>query len=139
VAVDPYMPEGAVPSVEHVVPLFGIAPAPVEKVGAGLIPGDASSVEPRGIPVGETVEPVPMPSGEVAPMVGVGLAIPVTCATATLQKKSAGMTAAISENLIDALGLLGGSLRRAPMSTSFATIPPGAKLSDIAQSLSVGP
>ena len=67
-------------------------------------------------------------------MVGVGLAIPVTCATAMLQKKSAGMTAAISENLIGALGLLAVSPRRAPMSISFATIPLGARLSDIGQS-----
>jgi hypothetical protein len=116
------------------VPLLGIAPAPVEKVGAGLIPGDASSVEPRGIPVGETVEPVPIPSGEVAPMVGVGVAIPVTCATAMLQTKSAGMTAAISENLFRALGLAAASPRRVPMSINFAAISLGVRLSDIGQS-----
>jgi hypothetical protein len=116
------------------VPLLGIAPVPVEKVGAGLMPGDASSVEPRGIPVGETGEPVPIPSGEVAPIVGVGVAMPVTCATAMLQTKSAGMTAAISENLIGALGLLAVSPGRAPMSISFSAIPLGATLSDIGQS-----
>jgi hypothetical protein len=88
------------------------------------------------MPVGETVEPVPIPSGEVAPMVGVGVAIPVTCATATLQTKSAGMTAAISENLSGALGLPPASPRRAPVSISFATMPPGARQSDIGQSLS---
>jgi hypothetical protein len=98
--------------VEHVVPLLGIAIVPVEKAGAGLIPGDANSIEPRGMPVGETVEPVPKPSGEVAPMVGVGLAIPLTCATAALQTISAGRTTAISENLT-------GTLR-------FAAISPGA-------------
>jgi len=86
------------------------------------------------MPVGETVEPVPIPSGEVAPMVGVGAAIPVTCAAALLQKTSAGITAAISENLIDALGLPTASRQRAPVSISFATIPPGARLSDIGQS-----
>jgi hypothetical protein len=79
------------------------------------------------MPVGETVEPVPIPSGEVAPMVGVGVAIPVTCATAMLQTKSVEMTAAISENFI-------GAPRRASMSTGFATIPLGARLSDIGQS-----
>jgi hypothetical protein len=121
------------------VPLLGIALVPVEKVGAGLIPGDASSVEPKGMPVGETVEPVPIPSGEVAPMVGVGVAMPVTCATAMLLKKSAGMTAAISKNLFGALGLPDASSRRAPMSTGFATIQLDEKLSDIAQSLSIGP
>ena len=120
------------------MPLPGIAIVPVEKVGAGLIPGDASSVEPRGMPVGDTVEPVPKPSGEVAPMVGVGLAIPLTCAMAALLAKSAGMTAAISMNRVSVLRLPTARLQRAPMSISFATIPPGARLSDIGQSLSSG-
>jgi hypothetical protein len=82
VAADPYIVDGAVPTVEHIVPVVGIAIVPVTPVGAGLIPGDASSVAPRGMPVGETVEPVPRPSGDVAPMLGVGVAAP--CATATL-------------------------------------------------------
>ena len=64
--VDPNIDDGEVPTVEHVVPLLGIEIVPVAPVGAGLMPGDAISVEPRGMPVGETVEPVPMPSGEVA-------------------------------------------------------------------------
>jgi hypothetical protein len=85
------------------VPLLGIEIAPVTPVGAGLTPGDAISVEPRGMPVGETAEPVPIPSGEVAPMVGVGLAIPLTCAMATLQRTSAGRATAINENLIGVL------------------------------------
>jgi hypothetical protein len=99
-AVDPNIPDGEVPMVEHVVPLLGIAIVPVASAGAGLTPGDAISVEPKGMPVGETVEPVPMPSGEVAPMVGVGLAIPLTCAVAALQTTSAGRIAAIHDNLI---------------------------------------
>jgi hypothetical protein len=86
------------------------------------------------MPVGETVEPVSIPSGEVAPMVGVGVAIPLTCAMATLQTKSAGTTAAINENLIGALGLPTASPRQAPLSISFAAIPLGARLSDIGQS-----
>jgi hypothetical protein len=53
-------------------------------VGIGLTPGEAISVEPIGIPVGETDEPDEMPRGEVAPIVGVGVAIPPTCAMATL-------------------------------------------------------
>jgi hypothetical protein len=97
--VDPNIDDGAVPMVEHVVPLLGIAIVPVASPGAGLTPGDAISVEPRGMPAGETAEPVPIPSGEVAPMVGVGLAIPLTCATATLQTKSAGRIAAINDTL----------------------------------------
>jgi hypothetical protein len=102
-AVDPNIPDGEVPAVEHVVPLLGIAIVPVEGVGSGLTPGEAISVAPIGIPVGETAEPVAMPSGEVAPMVGVGLAIPLTCARAALQMRSAGSTAAINEILIGVL------------------------------------
>jgi hypothetical protein len=105
VVVDPNIPDGEVPKVEHVVLLPGIAIVPVEEVGIGLTPGDAISVEPSGIPVGETDEPDVMPSGEVAPIVGVGEAIPVTCALATLQTNSAGTTAAINNVLIDTLHL----------------------------------
>jgi hypothetical protein len=68
-------------------------------MGDGLTPGDAISVEPRGMPVGETVELVVMPSGEVAPMLGVGLTIPLTCALAALQTASAGRSAAINASL----------------------------------------
>jgi hypothetical protein len=89
--------------VEHVVLLLGIAIVPVASPGAGLTPGDAISVEPRGMPVGETAEPVPIPSGEVVPRVGVGLAIPLTCAIATLQTSSVGKIAAINEILINLL------------------------------------
>jgi hypothetical protein len=87
------------------VPLLGIVIVPVASAGAGLTPGDAISVEPRGMPVGETVEPVPAPSGEVAPMVGVGLAIPLICARAPLQTISAARIAAIHDNLIGNLPL----------------------------------
>ena len=76
--VDPNIPDGEVPTVEHAVPLLGVEIVPVTPSGAGLTPGDAISVEPRGMPVWETVEPAPMPSGEVAEIVGVGLAIPLT-------------------------------------------------------------
>jgi hypothetical protein len=98
--VDPNIDDGAVPTVEHVAPLLGIAIVPVASAGAGLTPGDAISVEPKGMPVGDTVEPVPMPSGEVTPMVGVGLAIPLTCAMAALQTTSAGRIVAIHDSLI---------------------------------------
>ncbi|WP_167558949.1 hypothetical protein [Bradyrhizobium canariense] len=80
--------------------------------------------------MGETAEPVSKPSGEVAPMAGVGLAIPPTCAMATLQTTSAGRTAAINANRLPA-----ALPQRAPMSISFATIPLGARLLDIGQSL----
>jgi hypothetical protein len=98
--VDPNIEDGAVPMVEHVVLLPGMEIVPVVSPGAGLTPGDAISVEPSGIPVGETDEPVvAMPSGEVAARLGVGLAIPLTCAIATLQTKNAGRIAAINDNL----------------------------------------
>jgi hypothetical protein len=134
-AVDPYIPDGEVPNVEHVVPLPGIAIVPVELAGSGLTPGDAISVEPSGIPVGETDEPDVIPSGEVAPIVGVGAAIPLICAMATLLTNSAGSTAAINEYLIGMLRLQTASPRRALTSISFAWISLGAKLSDIGQSL----
>jgi hypothetical protein len=103
-AVDPNMDDDAVPMVEHVVPPLGMEIVPVASPGAGLTPGDAISVEPSGMPVGETDEPVDdMPSGEVAPMLGVGLAIPLICAIAALQTTSAGRTATINDNLIGVL------------------------------------
>jgi hypothetical protein len=100
-ADDPNIDDGAVPMVEHAVLLLGMEIVPVASPGAGLTPGDAISVEPSGIPVGETGEPVAaMPSGEVVPTVGVGIAVPLTCAIAALQTKSAGRIAAIGDNLI---------------------------------------
>lgn len=76
------------------------------------------------MPVGGTDEPVVMPSGEVAPMLGVGLTIPVTCALAALHKKSGGRRiAAINAPRTRILG--------------FVTISPGARrLTNIGQSLS---
>jgi hypothetical protein len=99
-AVDPNMDDGAVPRVEHAVLLLGMEIVPVASPGAGLTPGDAISVEPSGIPVGETDEPVAvMPSGEVVARLGVGVGIALTCASAALQTTSAGSIAAISDNL----------------------------------------
>jgi hypothetical protein len=82
------------------VRLLGIEIVPVTPAGAGLMPGEAISVEPSGMPVWETPEPVPMPSGDVAPMVGVGLAIPLTCALAALQTTRTASIAVINENFI---------------------------------------
>jgi len=140
-AVDPNISEGEVAAVEHAVALVvvGIAIVPVTPVGTGLTPGEVISVAPSGIPVGEPAEPIATPSGEVAPMIGVGVTVPSnwpsTCAMATLLTNSAGTTAAINEYLIGALRLQTASPRRAPMSISFAMISLGAKLSDIGQSL----
>jgi hypothetical protein len=122
--VDPYIPAGEVPEVEHVVPPLGIAIVPVEEVGTGLTPGDAISVAPSGIPVGETAEPVAMPRGEVASMVAVGVAVAPTCAIATLLTKSAGRTAAINKSFV--------GIRR------FAMVSLGVGLSDIGLSPSGG-
>jgi hypothetical protein len=72
------------------------------------------------MPVGETVEPVVMPSGEVAPMLGVGLTIPLTCALATLQATSVGKIAASNTTL--------------RLILRFAASSFGAWLSDIGQS-----
>jgi hypothetical protein len=100
VAVDPNIWAGAVPTVEQTVPLFGMAMVPVAGAASGLTPADESSVAPNGIPVGETAEPVALPSGEVASSVGVGVAMPVTCATAAFAANNAGRRiAAASENL----------------------------------------
>ncbi|RXT37813.1 hypothetical protein B5V03_31685 [Bradyrhizobium betae] len=76
VDVEPYIPLGEDPSVEHAVPVVGVAMLPVT-TGAGLRPAEGSSVAPKPIPIGEIGEPVVLPSGEVAPTVGVGAAIPV--------------------------------------------------------------
>jgi hypothetical protein len=65
-------------------------PMPPQTVGApivddrldiiGATPGVASSVAPSGMPVGATGEPGPIPSGEVAPMLGTGLSMVCACA-----------------------------------------------------------
>jgi hypothetical protein len=69
-------------------------------------------------------------------MVGVGLAIPLTCAMAALQMRSAGMTAATNEKRIGVRRLPAALPQRAPMAVSFAAIPAGATLLDIGQFLS---
>jgi hypothetical protein len=121
-AVDPYISEGEVATVEHAVPLLvvGIAIVPAKPVGAGLTPADVISVAPSGIPVGELVEPIVMPSGEVAPIMGVGTTVWSTCAMAMLPAKTAGKNTAASEMFTG---------------ISLATISPGARLSDIGQFL----
>jgi hypothetical protein len=82
---------------EHIVPVPVI---PVVSVSIGLSPGDASSVAPMGRPTGATEEPGVMPSGEVEPIPGVGLAIPPTCAKTGLQPKRAAAVAAINARRI---------------------------------------
>jgi hypothetical protein len=161
IALDPYISTGEVATVEHAVALLvvGMEMVPANPVGVGLTPADVISVEPSGIPVGELAEPIPMPSGEVAPIVGVGVAVSSTCAiAAALQMISAKKTAAITDNLIVVLHLKPASpilepvddpergfamSTRWPMccdvaasvSIGFATSSAGAGLSDIGQFL----
>jgi len=79
-AVEPPMPElviAPMPGLEHAV----AEATPLEV--PGLTPGVASSVAPRGIPVGPTKAPEGlMPRGEVVPIpkFGLGVPIPLTCA-----------------------------------------------------------
>jgi hypothetical protein len=142
-AVDPNISEGGVAVVEHAVPLpvVGIVIVPVTPVGNGLSPGDVISVAPNGIPVGELVEPVVMPSAEVAPIIGVGVTVPSngssTCAIARLPTRSAGSTVAISRNFAGILGFPAESPRRAA-TLIIATGSPAVRLSDIGQSLGSG-
>ena len=102
--VDPNIVDGEVPTVEHAVPLLvlGIVIVPVTPVGAGLSPGEVSSVEPSGMPVGSTDAPGAAPSGEVALSVGVVAIVP-TCAPALLAANSAGIIAASNETPVDIL------------------------------------
>lgn len=116
------------------MPLPAIAVVSVEEVGMGLVPGDASSVEPNGIPVGETDEPDVIPSGEVAPMAGVGTAIAPTCASATWLTKSAGRTATVNESRLRVLRGKTAPWRLEPMPVNSPTGSLGASASDIGQS-----
>jgi hypothetical protein len=56
--IEPPMPEHGV---------LAVSPSGDVPDDVGLTPGDASSVAPRGIPVGAIGEPGPMPSGDVMP------------------------------------------------------------------------
>jgi hypothetical protein len=138
-AVDPNISDGEVAAVEHAVALVvvGIVIVPVTPVGSGLTPGDVISVLPSGSPVGEAIEPV-MPSGDVAPIVGVGVTVPSngssTCAKAVLQTNSAGRTAAISRNFVGIFRLPTEFRPQAPMSRIFATSSLAVRLSDIGHS-----
>jgi hypothetical protein len=103
-AVDPNIDDGAVPTVEHALPLdvLGIAIVPVTPVGAGLSPGEVISVAPSGMPVGSTEAHGAAPSGEVALSVGVVAMVP-TCAMAPLQANTVAITAANNKNPVDVL------------------------------------
>jgi hypothetical protein len=101
VAPEPNIWDDEVPTVEHGMPSEGTAIVPVGLDGRGLNPADVISVEPSGIPVGETGDSDDaLPRGEVSPIAGVGTTIPFICARARLPTSSTGRAAAIGYNFI---------------------------------------
>jgi hypothetical protein len=100
------MPEETPPPSKSPVALPEAAPTTAEQIvnpdpnvpgGAGLNPGVASSVAPRGTPAGPT-EPLAaalMPNGEVSPIPAVGLPIPPTWAETGLPPRSVARVAAM--------------------------------------------
>jgi hypothetical protein len=112
-AVDPNIPDGDIPPVEHVVPLVVIAPVlgiaivPVTlPVGAGLSPSDVISVASIGIPVPPTDPSGPIPSGDVTPSESVAVSGSSTWANAGLQPSKAEIIVVTNKPLIDASGEL---------------------------------
>jgi hypothetical protein len=109
--VDPYIPDGKIPTDEHDVPplvmapLVGIEMVPVAPVGNGLTPGDISSVAPNGTPVGPTDPPAPIPNGEVAPTEGIAESGSVgessTWANAGLVQSNGQAAAMITKSLME--------------------------------------
>jgi hypothetical protein len=99
--LDPNIWDDEMPRVEQPAPLPGIAMVPVASDGSGLVPPEEISVAPSGMPVGDTDddEPDTLPSGEVAPIAGVGVTMALTCAAAGLHASITGRAAAINENL----------------------------------------
>ena len=97
----PEIPVDAPPATGQATPEY----AAVGSVIIGLMPGEAISVAPSGMPVEPTrvptCEPSDMPSGEVAAMPGVGTLGPI-CAKAALHPNIVA-TAAIHRCLISGL------------------------------------
>jgi hypothetical protein len=130
-AVDPNIPDGDIPAVEHVVPLVVIAPlvgiaiVPVTlPVGAGLTPSDAISVEPIGIPAGPTDPPALIPRGEVVPSEGIAVR-----GSSSSTWANAG-PAHSKDQAVTAIN--NGLMQDTPLrAIGFAAILPGARLSDI--------
>ena len=95
-AVDPYSPDGEIPTVEQAIPLLvlGTVIVPVTPLGIGLTSGDTPGV---GKPFGPTGAPRTDPSEEVAPSGGVTMP---TWANAGLQHSKGKAVAAIKKDLI---------------------------------------
>jgi hypothetical protein len=98
VAVDPYSPDGEIPTVEQAIPLLvlGTVIVPVTPLGIGLTSGDTPGV---GKPFGPTGAPGTDPSEEVTPSGGV--TVP-TWASAGLQH-SKGKAVATKKDLMEEL------------------------------------
>jgi hypothetical protein len=92
-------------------------------VGVGLTPIELISVESSGIPIGETEGVDEIPSGEVAPIVGVGVADSSTCAMARLQTKRAETAAAINRDLMAFSASRNATSARRPMALPFVPTP----------------
>jgi hypothetical protein len=98
--VEPDMP---VAELALVLPVLHGAPPSIGDTPdvVGLRPGDASSIAPRGTPVGPTAVPGPMPRGDVMPSGDVvSGADPSTCAMAAPQLKPAAARAAAIKRII---------------------------------------
>jgi hypothetical protein len=108
-------PDVAPPMPEHVVLLAVNASGDVPDVN-GLTPGDASPVAPRGMPVGATGEPGPMPSGDIMPSGDVPgeMPTPPTCAKAEPQLRRTAAVVAITMRVIVGSTLLCIGVRRTP-------------------------
>jgi hypothetical protein len=98
VAVDPYSPDGEIPTVEHAIPLlvFGTLIVPVTPLGTGLTSGDTPGGDK---PFGPTGAPGSDPSEEVAPSGGMSMP---TWASAGLQH-SKGNAVATKKDLMEDL------------------------------------
>ena len=92
-----------------ITPLVGIAVVPVAlPVGAGLTPGDVSSVAPSGIPVAPTDPPGLNPRGEVTPTVGIAVSGSPTSTWANAGLHNNGKpTAATQKRFIEGLSDMG--------------------------------
>ena len=125
VVLAPTVPDAGLPIGEPVAP----EPAnPIVPLGTGLSPGDVSSVAPKGTPVGETVEPGPMPSGDVAPMPGLVL-MPPTCAKAKPQLNSSADAVTIAKRVIMGSTSYSGYSSRLPIRRDDNAIKRPAKAS----------
>jgi hypothetical protein len=119
VVLEPDIPDVVLPVTVHGVPLAVIPTVPL---GSGLTPPVASPVAPKGIPVGGTCEPGIMPSGEVAPMLGVGLPIPPTCAKAEPQPKRIATAETITKRVIPGLTFSSEFVVRGPRRTKSTSM-----------------